>query len=499
MFGFKNLGKVVLAFAGVALFTGTAFADNLNVNGTNRTMNVYAPKNIEKGRPLIIQMHGMNQDAPYQQNAAKWESIADTARFVVVFPNGQNKAWDIGGDKDINFLKAIINEMYQKYGIDKNRVYVSGFSMGGMMSYHAANKMGDMIAAIAPVSGGGGVNSPKRAMPIMHTHGTTDDVVNYNSTVNTLKGWVNAQKCSSNSQKIKPYPSTKPGSAASLEIWSGCTDGVEVRLLTIDGKGHWYSMDEAVSVNTSVEIWNFVKNYSLDGSSITPPTPAIVVPTNREEIFNGGFDSSAVAWDLQTHGDAQASGDAKDGKYKLDISAIGTQNYQVQLIQHDLRLVKDQWYEISFDASASAARTLEVNVEQHNDPWASYLKEKQNFEIGTDVKNFKFNFQMTAATDTNSRLSFNAGAATGTLTLDNVVLKKIDAPAEASTKIRLGALDNHVETVYGVFDMNGTFIGKIAAKSHDEVRGKLRMMVKRGGVYLVKSGNGVTRQIKVTK
>jgi hypothetical protein len=254
-----------------------------------------------------------------------------------------------------------------------------------------------------------------------------------------------------------------------------------------------------VSVNTSVEIWNFVKNYSLDGSSITPPTPAIVVPTNREEIFNGGFDSSAVAWDLQTHGDAQASGDAKDGKYKLDISAIGTQNYQVQLIQHDLRLVKDQWYEVSFDAVASAARTLEVNVEQHNDPWESYLKEKQNFEIGTDVKNFKFNFQMTAATDTNSRLSFNAGAATGTLMLDNVVLKKIDAPAESSTRIRLGALTNRVETVYTVFDMNGTFIGKIAAKSHDEVRGKLGMMVKRGGVYLVKAGNGVARQIKVTK
>ena len=499
MFGMKNLGKVVLAFASVALLTGHAVADNITVDGKSRSMLVYAPSGIEKNRPLIIQMHGMNQDAPYQKNAAKWESIADTARFVVVFPNGENKAWDISGNKDLNFIKAIINEMYNKYGIDKNRVYVSGFSMGGMMSYHVANKMGDMIAAIAPVSGGGGVNSPKRAMPIMHTHGTTDDVVNYNSTVNTLKGWVNAQKCSSNSQKIKPYPSTKPGSAASLEIWSGCTDGVEVRLLTIDGKGHWYSMDEAVSVNTSVEIWNFVKNYSLDGSSITPPAPAIVVPTNREEVFNGGFDSSAVAWELQTHGDAQATGDAKDGKYKLDISAVGTENYQVQLIQHDLRLVKDQWYEISFDASASAARTLEVNVEQHTDPWASYLKEKQNFELGTDTKNFKFNFQMTAATDTNSRLSFNAGAATGSLTLDNVVLKKIDAPAESSTKIRQGALDNHVETVYGVFDMNGTFIGKISAKSHDEVRGKLGMMVKRGGVYLVKSGNGVTRQIKVTK
>ena len=476
------------------LFSLPAIADNLNVNGANRSMLVYAPSGIEKNRPLIIQMHGMNQDAPYQKNAAKWESIADTARFVVVFPNGENKAWDISGEKDLNFIKAIINEMYSKYGIDKNRVYVSGFSMGGMMSYHVANKMGDQIAAIAPVSGGGSPSSPKRAMPIMHTHGTTDDVVNYNSTVNTLKSWVNTQKCSSSSQKIKPYPANRSGSAASLEIWSGCNDGVEVRLMTIDGKGHWYSMDEA-SVNTSVEIWNFVKNYSLDG--VTPSAPAVVVPTHRDSIFNGGFDSSAVAWDLQLHGDAAATGAAKDGKYKLDISAVGTENYQVQLIQHDLHLEKGQWYEISFDASAGAARTLEVNVEQHNDPWASYLKEKQNFEIGTDVKNFKFNFQMTAATDTNSRLSFNAGAATGTLTLDNVKISKTEA--EQPSKLAKVRLEKAGVENYAVFDMNGTFIGKVSAKSHDELRGKLGMMVKRGGVYLVKSGNGVTRQIKVTK
>ena len=271
MFG-KNKFKNILVSSSIALMglTGVSVADNINVNGTSRNMLVYAPKNIEKNRPLIIQMHGYNQDAAYQKNAAKWEPVADTGRFVVVFPNGQNKAWDTGGDKDLNFIKAIINEMNTKYGIDKKRVYVSGFSMGGMMSYVVANKMSDQIAAIAPVSGGGAPSTAKRAMPIIHTHGTTDDVVNYNSTVNTLKNWVPFNKCSSNSEKIKPYPKTKSGSAASLEIWSGCSDGVEIRLLTIDGKGHWYSMDEAVSVNTSVEIWNFVKRFSLDGPTDKP-------------------------------------------------------------------------------------------------------------------------------------------------------------------------------------------------------------------------------------
>lgn len=493
MFGHKiSSAKAVSALALIAAtaFSVPALADNITVDGKSRSMLVYAPSGIEKNRPLIIQMHGMNQDAPYQKNAAKWESIADTARFVVVFPNGENKAWDISGNKDLNFIKAIINEMYNKYGIDKNRVYVSGFSMGGMMSYHVANKMGDQIAAIAPVSGGGGVNSPKRAMPIMHTHGTTDDVVNYNSTVNTLKGWVNAQKCSSNSQKIKPYPSTKSGSAASLEIWSGCTDGVEVRLLTIDGKGHWYSMDEAVSVNTSVEIWNFVKNYSLDGSSITPPAPAIVVPTNRDSIFNGGFDSTSVAWDLQVHGDAKATGEAKGGKYQLDISAIGTENYQVQLIQHDLHLEKGQWYEISFDASAGAARTLEVNVEQHNDPWVSYLTEKQNFELGTTSKTFTFKFQMTAATDTNSRLSFNAGAATGTLTLDNVKIAKTEAPADTGTTALRGVqFVREQPASYAVFDLRGHRLGTVEMHDATEAETLLRAGYTKG-VYLLRGLKG---------
>ena len=76
--------------------------EEVTVNGTKRTLISYAPANLPKQAPLIIACHGMNQDAPYLQNAAKFESVADTAGFVVVYPNGLNKAWDISGDQDTN-------------------------------------------------------------------------------------------------------------------------------------------------------------------------------------------------------------------------------------------------------------------------------------------------------------------------------------------------------------------------------------------------------------
>ncbi len=77
-------------------------------------------------------MHGSGQSPDYQRAQAKWEQVADTAKFLVVFPGGINNQWDISGTSDINFITAIIDTMHRRYGIDRNRVYLSGFSMGGM-------------------------------------------------------------------------------------------------------------------------------------------------------------------------------------------------------------------------------------------------------------------------------------------------------------------------------------------------------------------------------
>lgn len=243
-------------------------------------MLVCAPSGATKP-PLILQLHGMNQDAAYQKAQAKWESMVDTGKFIVVLPNGENKSWDISGTKDVNFMSAIIDEMVKKYGADRNRVYLSGFSMGGMFTYHAMNKMSDKIAAFAPCSGypmGGTTPSSPKPVPILHIHGTTDDVVRYNGVEGVLSKWRSWNGCPTSKTTIKPYPAGKTGSASALDLWSPCTKNgktVEVALISNTGKGHWYSMDLAGAVS-SIEIWNFSKKYSLSSSSaVDARSPAL--------------------------------------------------------------------------------------------------------------------------------------------------------------------------------------------------------------------------------
>lgn len=270
--------------------------ENIKVGSTTRTMISYAPKGLPSSPALVIACHGANQDAPYLQGLAKWESVADTAKFVVVYANGVNKYWDISGTSDLQFMEVIIDSMYSRYHVNRNRVYLTGFSMGGMFTYYAANKMADKIAAFAPVSGypmGGPNASACRPVPILHTHGTADDVCVYSSVQSHIDAWVKFNGCNTTPEIIKPYPKSKPNSPAELKRYRGGKNGVEVALLTLADKGHWWSMDAAQAL-TSEEIWNFCKRYSLgpDGPelvSITPENLSFDMLPERDNSFSATF------------------------------------------------------------------------------------------------------------------------------------------------------------------------------------------------------------------
>jgi poly(3-hydroxybutyrate) depolymerase len=278
----RRINQFSFAFLCVLIFTIypiVAETVNITVGSTTRNMIIYAPAGIATNRPLIISMHGSNQDAAYQQSQSKWEPIADAEKFLVVFPNGNNKQWALSGTNDINFILAIIDYMSGRYGIDRNRVYLSGFSMGGMMTYYAATQIADKIAAFAPISGylmGGPNTNSSRPIPIIHTHGTADDVVGYSGVATCINAWKTRNGCPSTAVITDPYPTSNPNSICTKYYYGPGTNGIAVVLMSLEGKGHWISIDPTNGINTSLEIWNFCKNYSLGGT----PSNSITIQEN---------------------------------------------------------------------------------------------------------------------------------------------------------------------------------------------------------------------------
>jgi poly(3-hydroxybutyrate) depolymerase len=112
---------------------------NLTVGTQARTSLIYAPADAASP-PLVISMHGLSGTGSQQRSMSRFETIAQREKFVVAFPDGLSNRWDISGAADVNFILAIIDSAAARYGIDRARVYATGFSMGGMMSYHLANR-----------------------------------------------------------------------------------------------------------------------------------------------------------------------------------------------------------------------------------------------------------------------------------------------------------------------------------------------------------------------
>ena len=139
-------------------------------------------------------------------------------------------------------------------------------------------------------------------------------------------------------------------------------------------------------------------------------------------VFNGTFDMGTTGWTFNVWGGG-ARGSVIDGEYKIQIDSIGQHNSSIQLVQNGIPLEQGKSYIVKFDAYASAKRTLEANVEQDVNPWTSYLSALQSFNLTTTKTTYSYTFTMTNPTDLNGRLSFNAGASTETVFLDNISIK----------------------------------------------------------------------------
>jgi beta-glucanase (GH16 family) len=197
-----------------------------------------------------------------------------------------------------------------------------------------------------------------------------------------------------------------------------------------------------------------------EGAKQADSTGNLISNSNfSEPIVNNpeGLNDFGTAWNFVhipgTAGDGTQSIDAIDGKNyaKIEITAPGTQNYAVQLIQRTT-VGKGRWYKLSFDAKTSNSRKIDLKVGGGEDRGYTVYSDVYSYNLTDTFKHFESTFQMTADTDLKGRVEFELGLDTNTVWIGNVRLEEIQAPEVDlnSSKTPLPVSGNHVYN--GSFD-----------------------------------------------
>lgn len=263
--------------------------------GAQRTYILHLPTGFSSGDtlPLVLNLHGLTQNGQAQSDLSGFDSIADREKFIVVHPNGINASWNAlsgvyyGGVDDVGFLSALIDTINRDYHINLSRVYSTGMSNGGFMSYRLACDLSHRIAAIASVTGSMTDSmqyycNASRPVPVLHFHGTTDPIVNYNGSGNilsvdaSLQYWVSHNNCPGSFSTIPiANTSTTDNCTVSQLYWGTGDQQSEVIHYKILSGGHtWPGSGNTFfgvggNVNMDVKageiIWEFFNRHSLQG------------------------------------------------------------------------------------------------------------------------------------------------------------------------------------------------------------------------------------------
>jgi polyhydroxybutyrate depolymerase len=258
----------------------------LSVDGQSRSVTVRAPERAPgELLPVIVALHGLGGTAQDFEDYTGLTDSATTDRYIAIYPDGSpisddRQAWNAGGccsspgstpSDDVAFLSSIFDQA-ELYGGDPSRIYVVGFSNGGMLSYRAACDLGDRVAGIAVVSGAFNVTecASTNPIPVVIIHGTDDSTVPYlggatddesaiglNPVVNAsvwdaMEYWIDRDGCSFD-------PTETAWNRASVESYDNCASGSFVTVYTIDGGGHEWPDAESPVDATAVVLETFIR------------------------------------------------------------------------------------------------------------------------------------------------------------------------------------------------------------------------------------------------
>ena len=242
------------------------------------------PDNPTESVPLVISMHGRNQSLLSHITYSQMSSFANPQNIAVVYPQGINSTgalawntgvwWDNSEYDDVGYLNAIIDSVISNFAIDTNRIYACGMSNGGFMAYELACELSDRIVAFGSVAGNFMMNVDQgcanaREIPIMHIHGTSDLIVNYNApTIDSSMTAIEAMAWWSIENNLTEQSLEELNDSVNVFTNSSLTSNTKFVHYQVQGGGHlWFNYNWGF--HASEELLNFFMQYSMTDFSLS--------------------------------------------------------------------------------------------------------------------------------------------------------------------------------------------------------------------------------------
>jgi len=277
------------------------FTEQVIIDGIRRTYIVKLPDNYyqkDSARPLVIGLHGTGGNAEQFEKAYGFEQKGNKEGFITIYPDGvekkdgwgllQIRTWNAGSCcdyamytnvNDVKFISTLIDNISNRFNVNKKRVYVTGMSNGGMMAYRLASELPDKIAAVGIVSGD--MVAPKDAsrkgiVPILHIHAIPDTKVpfaggigiggyDFPPAMDGINYWVSRNNCGKDPEIIQHE-------GYEVRSWSNSNGKTLVQCyLTGDGGHAWPSSEvqgrrgdiPSNVINATNLIWDFFDQCAL--------------------------------------------------------------------------------------------------------------------------------------------------------------------------------------------------------------------------------------------
>lgn len=280
-----------LAIPAVFRFAATAQVDSINVAGLWRTFLVRLPSVYDGGSalPLVVALHGGFGSGSQLETQSQLTTKGEQEGFIVVYPDGvasnlSIRTWNAGGCcgyamnndiDDVGFMNALLDTLQADFAINAQRIYFTGMSNGGFMTYRAACELSERIAAVAPVSASMTIDvcAPARSMPVIAFHSYQDESVPYLGGIGTgVSGHYNSpldsvQNAFAAHAGCTVLNDTVLDDAEMTVIrWHGCDCAQEVvTYMTHDGGHSWPGGDPVSSVIDANDLmWDCFQQYTLE-------------------------------------------------------------------------------------------------------------------------------------------------------------------------------------------------------------------------------------------